>query len=186
MNVATIKILSSITTADSWRARRDKLHHLISPSLCALQRHRDDHGSPTLGLFKPGKIERVVIAPTAPDWTPQQTTLLNQQLLPFQTGPSRPLEKIPFEFRYIFRCDDAACRGHDMTCFDWEMGQSYRRWRKEYGNKWEEKFRQRYEREMIEKYDTHFYVGTMHQHPATWIIVGLFYPPRQTMGDLFG
>jgi hypothetical protein len=31
---------------------------------------------------------------------------------------------------------------------------------------------------MRDKYDTHFYVGTVHQHPATWIIVGLFYPPR--------
>ena len=41
------------------------------------------------------------------------------------------------------------------------------------------------ENEMINKYDTHFYVGTVHQHPDAWIIVGLFYPPRQTMGDLF-
>jgi hypothetical protein len=23
------------------------------------------------------------------------------------------------------------------------------------------------------------------EHPDAWIIVGLFYPPRQTMGDLF-
>jgi len=40
------------------------------------------------------------------------------------------------------------------------------------------KFRQRYETEMIQKYDTHFYVGTMHGHPQVWIIVGLFYPPK--------
>jgi hypothetical protein len=25
----------------------------------------------------------------------------------------------------------------------------------------------------------HFYVGTVHQHPHTWIIVGLFYPLKQ-------
>jgi hypothetical protein len=42
------------------------------------------------------------------------------------------------------------------------------------------------EDEMINKYDTHFYVGTVHRYPDVWIIVGLFYPPRQTMGDLFG
>lgn len=47
---------------------------------------------------------------------------------------------------------------------------------------WETPFRQRYETEMIEKNDTHFYVGTIHQHPRTWIIVGLFYPPK-TSGD---
>ncbi len=30
---------------------------------------------------------------------------------------------------------------------------------------------------MIEKKDTHFFMGTMHGHPGVWIIVGLFYPP---------
>jgi hypothetical protein len=51
---------------------------------------------------------------------------------------------------------------------------------------WESKFRQRYEDEMINRYDTHFYVGTVHKFPASWIIVGLFYPPRPAMNDLFG
>jgi hypothetical protein len=60
-----------------------------------------------------------------------------------------------------------------------------RRWRQEYPNNWEEKFRLRFEREMIEKYDTHFFVGTVHQHPKNWIVVGLFYPPRPVMADLF-
>jgi hypothetical protein len=69
-----------------------------------------------------------------------------------------------------------------MSCTDWEIGESFRRWRKEY---WESKFRQKYEDEMINKFDTHFYVGTVHKHPKEWIIVGLFYPPRQKMGDLF-
>jgi len=46
-------------------------------------------------------------------------------------------------------------------------------------------FRQRYEREMIEKNDTHFFVGNIHQHPDNWFIVGLFYPPKPTIGDLF-
>jgi hypothetical protein len=38
---------------------------------------------------------------------------------------------------------------------------------------------------MINKNDTHFYVGTVHQHPDAWIIIGLFYPPRTRIGDLF-
>jgi hypothetical protein len=73
-----------------------------------------------------------------------------------------------------------------MLCTDWEMGESYRRRRGKYGDQWEQKFRLRYENEMIDKNDTHFYVGTVHQHPDAWIIVGLFYPPRPPMGDLFG
>jgi hypothetical protein len=39
---------------------------------------------------------------------------------------------------------------------------------------------------MIEKLDTHFFVGTLHQHPNRWIIVGLFYPQYSTKGaELF-
>ena len=73
-----------------------------------------------------------------------------------------------------------------MLCTDWEMGQAYRAWRRQYGSAgWEAKFRQQFETEMIEKNDTHFFVGTIHQHPGSWIIVGLFYPPRPLMNDLF-
>lgn len=32
------------------------------------------------------------------------------------------------------------------------------------------------ETEMRDRFDTHFYVGTINQHPKEWIVVGLFYP----------
>jgi len=67
------------------------------------------------------------------------------------------------------------------------MGQSYRKWVQEYGEDgWEEKFRQRYETEMIQKKETHFFVGTLKRYPWVWIIVGLFYPPLPQQGGLFG
>src|SRR5207249_9484623 len=66
-------------------------------------------------------------------------------------------------------CNHTECPGHTAICTDWEMNESYRRWRNEYGDNWESKFRQRYESEMIDKYDTHFYVGTIHGHPHIWI-----------------
>lgn len=104
----------------------------------------------------------------------------------FEEGPIEELEKVPLKFKYQFTCHDATCTGHSLSCTDWEMGQSWRSWRDKYGpDGWEEKFRQKYDLEMIEKNDTHFYVGTVHQHPAEWIIVGLFYPPKDTQGSLF-
>ena len=45
--------------------------------------------------------------------------------------------------------------------------------------------REKYEQAMITELDTYFYVGTVHQHPKSWIIVGLFYPPYPFMGDMF-
>lgn len=62
------------------------------------------------------------------------------------------------------------------------MAEAYRQWRKKYKDGWEAKFRERFERDMIDKLDTHFYVGTLHQHPKNWMIVGLFYPPKTDPG----
>jgi hypothetical protein len=58
--------------------------------------------------------------------------------------------------------------------------------KQKYGDQWEDKFRQTYEKRMIDILDTHFFVGTLHQHPNRWIIVGLFYPPYTSeSGTLF-
>jgi hypothetical protein len=57
--------------------------------------------------------------------------------------------------------------------------------RDEYEGEWETAFRHKYERQMIDILDTHFYVGTVHRYPKEWIIVGLFYPPKPVIRDLF-
>jgi hypothetical protein len=152
--------------------------------MCRIQKERDNNGHPTLGIFRPFKIERLLIEPAAANWTDAQLDTLQQDSL-FEKAPKQTLEKIPFDFRYEFRCGDVDCNGHKMLCTDWEMGQAYRDWRAKYGDQWEAKFRQRFEHEMIEKNETHFFVGTVHQHPGSWIIVGLFYPPKQATADLF-
>jgi hypothetical protein len=148
-----------------------------------LQDERDANGCPTLGLIKP-QIERLVIEPCSTEWTAKQLDALRQTSL-FHKPPATELEEIPFDFSYEFRCRKLFCNGHKMICTDWEMGESCRQWRAKYDDNWEAAFRQRYETEMIEKFDTHFYVGNLHQRPNAWIVVGLFYPPHQQMGDLF-
>jgi hypothetical protein len=182
-SIDTIQIVSEVNTDRQWRERRRILGPLMSRSLCHLQRERDANGSPTLGLFRPKRIKRLLIRPDSPTWTPEQQTILRQDQMSLfgQNAPNTMLEKVPFDFRYEFECDDPQCTGHDLTCTDWEMGAAWRSWRR-YGGQWEEKFRLRFEEEMIEKNDTHFYVGTVHRFPASWIIVGLFYPPRERPG----
>jgi len=152
--------------------------------MCEIQRERDQNKFPTLGIFKPAEIKKLVIEEGDENWSPKQELALRQGHF-FDKPPPKTLEKVPFNFKYQFRCDDPACKWHEMTCTDWEMGESYRRWRKDYGSDWERAFREKYENQMIHKFDTHFYVGTVHQHPGSWIIVGLFYPPRRKTRDLF-
>lgn len=171
-----IKILTELSASD-WKARREIIEPLRAHCLCCLVRDRNANQRPTLGFFRPRKIERLIItAEDDPNWTPAQIAILEQGHL-FAEKPKQQLEKIPYKFQYKFLCDEDTCTGHTLTCTDWEIAEAWRKWKTKYGDKWEDKFRQRFEREMIEKYDTHFFVGTVHAHPGTWIIVGLFYPP---------
>jgi|ERR1700685_1375734 hypothetical protein len=177
-----------LPTDDAWRARKGVVLPLLSHCMCCLAKQRDAEMQPTLGIIRPESIVRLRISPAdLPDWTDAQLAMLRQQHF-FAEAPKQELQKIPLVFRYEFRCPEDTCRSHTLMCTDWEMGQSYRQWKADYGDGWEETFRQRYERDMIQKRDTHFYVGTVASHPNRWIIIGLFYPPRQIdtgQGNLF-
>jgi hypothetical protein len=148
------------------------------------EKERDTNKHPTLGIFRPKSIDRLEIKAVSPSWTQAELAALRQIDL-FRTKPKTELEKVPYEFRYEFHCEEDSCSGHKLTCTDWEMGAAWRTWSKKYGDQWEEKFRLRFEKEVIEKYDTHLHVGTVHQHPGSWIIVGLFYPPKSPNPKLF-
>ena len=179
INMDSLEIVSGpIPTSDGWQQRKDLLYPLRAHCLCCLMEEQQAHGAPTLGLFRPHAITRFSIERDAkPDWTPRELAILNQASM-FDNAPLGSLEKIPYRFYYHFRCDHATCNEHRLSCFDWEMGQSYRKWRRDYRSHWQAKLRERYETWMILKRDTHFYVGTVRQHPNSWIIVGLFYPPK--------
>ncbi len=178
LDIDSIKIVSGpLPSTRNWERRKEAVFPLKAHCLWCLKAIRDKQGYPTLGIFKPAEIGRLIIEPDEAEWTPEQLAKLRQHTL-FNTMPTTELEKIPYRFKYEFRCPESGCPGHSLTCTDWELGQSWRRWRWKYGSDWESKFRQKFETEMIKKNDTHFYVGTLHRHQANWIIVGLFYPRK--------
>ena len=179
VNLDSLQILGKPLPAKRyWQPRMDIISPLKSHCLCCLKRARDRDGRPTLGFYQPKRIKRFVIRPDDPEWSATDLAKLSQSAM-FDTSPSRPLEKIPYKFRYQVFCDESTCRGHDMSCTDWEIGEAYRKWRSKYGSGWEGKFRQKFECDMISRFDTHLFVGTVSSHPANWIIVGLFYPLRK-------
>ena len=181
----SIEVLSPpLSTANYWQARKEYVFPLRKHCLCCIKRECETNHHPTLGIFRPMRIKRLLIESASPTWTNEQLQKLRQVDL-FKTSPTTELEKVPYKFQYEFVCADDSCNGHTVGCTDWEMGALWRRCRTDYGDRWEEKFRQKYEREMIEKNDTHFFVGTHHQFPNTWMIVGLFYPPRTAQTNLF-
>lgn len=177
-NLDDMRVVSEVLgTRNSWSDRRAVVMPLRDESMCELQRIGSRPEGQTLGLVRARSIRRLQIEETDPSWTEEQIARLKQENM-FYKSPKEPLEKIPFIFSYEYLCDDSVCNGHTMSCNDWEMLQAYRRWSDQYGVNWESEFRGKFEQEMSEKYDTHFFVGTHSRFPNTWMIVGLWYPPK--------
>jgi len=189
VDVDSLEIVSdAIGTDDAWRARKDLVLPHRAHCLCCLKKERDARKEPTLGIVRPGAVQGLVLEPVEAEWSADELASLRREQEQggfFKTPPVSELEKVPFNFKYAFTCAESACKGHHLNCTDGELGASWRSWRARYGDEWEAKFRQRYERDMIERLDTLFFVGTLKAHPAQWNIVGLFYPPKTT-GNLFG
>ncbi len=80
-------------------------------------------------------------------------------------------------FKYHYLCPGPECKGHRMQCEDWELFAALRSWRERYGESelWE-KLRGKFYDWMWGKRDLYFYLGT-HSRWATWMIIGVYYPP---------
>jgi hypothetical protein len=178
VDLDSIQPLEVLPTYDNWQARKKIVLPLACPSLCYLQ--NQDNKAATLGFFKPRTINELIIEPEEnPHWTEQEIAVLTQQSM-FERKEVKPLEKIPLKFKYRFYCDYLQCKGHTLSITDWEIGEAYRKWSRVYGANWESYFRKRFENEVIYSFDTWFYVGTTRAHPDVWIIVGLFYPHKES------
>ncbi|MEU8926122.1 hypothetical protein AB0D10_35190 [Kitasatospora sp. NPDC048545] len=90
----------------------------------------------------------------------------------------RPLEWVPYEFRYRFHCDNDACRGHDMGLHDWEAGQSWRKFRRNYpAHRLTDVLREHWWSRMVTPdRATHFFVGNIAARPRTFMLLGVFNP----------
>jgi hypothetical protein len=176
VDVNSIKILGEpLSTENAWETRKKYVLPLMSPSLCYLQRTLPETGN-TIGIFKPRIIQKLVVQRDTLDWTPAEREKLFQPTV-HDHLPFAPLEKIPYKFSYKFECQEQGCKGHELLCVDWELGESWRQWKRKYGDDWYWPLIKRYETDMALIKDTCFYVGTVHQYPSSWIIIGLFYPP---------
>jgi hypothetical protein len=185
-NVDSIQLLGEpLSTARHWAARKDMVFRHPVRTMEELYDLQDNDGT-SLGLVRPAKVEELLVVPDADKWKEEWEADLAQIRL---LGPQRkPLKKIPFKFRYQFRCRDARCKGHVMSMGDWELGALYLNELDRLGsaeaaassvkNKF---FNQLCGRSV----DTHFFVGTVAQF-GTWIVLGTFYPPLQPVQkDLF-
>jgi hypothetical protein len=175
----SIRILSYLgTSAKDWEQRKAIVFSMPSLTLCELKKAEADSGT-SLGLIKPSQIKFIIGKRPMSD-TEKRASAYAQ--LGFFKKAKNSIEEIPYIFYYRFKCEsDSACSGHELSINDWEINQAFRDWRNKYNpeglllKKIEERWSALAN---VEKNNVNFYVGNLHAHPKTFIILGTFSPKK--------
>jgi hypothetical protein len=176
-NVDSIQRVDKITSdKGTWARRWQFVAPVMLESMCELQRRQAEQGT-SLGAFRPGEVLDLEVDDAA-SWSTAQEGQLDQPSL-FLPDKTR-LARIPHRFRYRYRCDDDGCNGHRQSIVDWELGALWRNVSRQQDD--EEALRlvrQRWLDEMCgpEK-DTVFFAGNQHQHPGSFLVLGVFWPKK--------
>lgn len=127
----SIEILGYIPPGKKYLGEREKhFMPMVSPHLEVLMKLKDERKL-SLGAFKPKIVTDFIIEEGDQDWSQSQIESLSRQDL-FETEPKTTLQKVPYNFRYKFECDNPECRGHSMVIIDWEVNQAYRQFKATY------------------------------------------------------
>lgn len=179
VRAGSIKLLEHINTErTTWKKRKSIVFKLPVKSMCQVLEDAEDHNL-SLGFIKPDKITF--------DWSKQSVSDKEQReacyaQLGFFNKDKDAIEKIPFRFYYQFYCPRVSdCPGHKLSIIDWEIGQAYRNWRSNYPD--EEILLNKIKDQWlnitdITMKDAYFFVGNMNRLRKTFMVLGVFYPPK--------
>jgi len=181
----SFELLDVVESKRSWRDRWQWIRPTIGPSMCELVRLQNSSGV-SLGCIKPRQVLDFAVAPADAEWKATKKSVMDQ--MPLFDPISTKLEKVPFVFRYKYLCEDTNCRGHSQSVIDWELMELYRKLRAS-GLGHEEllaKVREKFLDELcgVSK-DTHFFVGNHSRFPASFMVLGVFWPPKSQQSEMF-
>lgn len=182
----SIVLGNKIHTTNQWQERRRYVENHNKGSLEDLEELHTKHGT-SLGLIIPRQVNDFIAEPVDPEWEPDKLSMLKLKsgtnLFSSTTKAIRILEKVPYKFSYKFYCNHSKCNGHKLQILDWEVAQSFRKWKKQYKSEHIalDKMRQKYLIEFQQK-DLSFILGTIRSMDrfGTFSIIGLFYPPKKS------
>jgi hypothetical protein len=163
--------------------RREWIEPTLSPSMCEIQKSQSQMGK-SLGVFRPKEIVDFLIVDSSPEWSGRKQAALDQLTL-FDERTTQ-LEKIPFVFKYKYVCNDDRCKGHSQSIIDWELMELYRNVRDEASDTQDikAKIRAKYLDQICgSKRDTFLFVGNHSRFPNTFMVLGVFWPPKPTDRD---
>jgi hypothetical protein len=179
----TLSLHETISPDNAWARRRRLVSNLYEVSMCELvEANRAGSGprTPSLAVVRPSEPPRLEITERAPEqlseWRRRAAGVAARVSLFEDPEDRKPdFEVVPWRFRYGYRCVAPDCPGHHQTIVDWEALALWRKVR--YRTNWQELMRQKFERELWTGRDTVLFVGNQEQHPASFLVLGIFWPP---------
>lgn len=173
----SIEILDHLNAYKKWARRRKILIPTASCSFCDITKNVSQNKS--LGMFKPCDISFFWKKAILKNVEKRKASYAQLSLFDKR---KQEIEQIPFDFYYKFKCDNfSSCPGHNLLIIDWELKESYRKWRHLYKSeklllemikkKW-------YDDMCSDKCDTYFFVGNQRRFVNQFMVLGLFYPRK--------
>jgi len=177
-----------LSTKNKWAARKEWVMPLVSESMCEIQRKQEKDGT-SMGVFKPAEVYDVLQdEEEQKEWSDSDLSKLQQQDL-FRPNEKPLLEKLPYRWRYHYRCSDPDCKGHKQKIIDWEIGALYRNLKNNGVTDPDEihaAVRKRFLDELCgPDKDTYFFTGNMARYPQNFLVLGVFYPKIERQMTLF-
>jgi hypothetical protein len=183
----------TIGSGSSWPERWAFIEPLIAPSLESVK-SIDASERPSLTIIKPQDYEFLISEHKNKEYTPKERrkligTLGFDTLFGDRLNQHFVLEKIPWKFQYRWTCCEECKSPHTSFFEDWEIGESYRKWRLDYSDDTtlREKLRYRYADEPRAKNNLYLVLGTHSRFRDTWLVIGHFRPQafqRSTVSQL--
>jgi len=160
-----------------WEERKRILERALSPSLEELKA-KFEVDRTSLGLIKP-EVNSLKFILSKPVEEIEIDVMKKIQLNLFGEKLKK-VDVIEKAFSYQYKCGGENCNGHKMICEDWELLEAFRKYKKTYPTpeEVEQNLRYKFYEEKLSKSELYFIVGTYWKYP-TWLIIGLFYPPKQ-------
>ena len=181
----SIKLLGEpLGTAHQWRERRQLIDPLPHHTLKALEALYEEDRT-TIGILRPSAIHDIVIEEDDRAWKGSWQSI-HDQLRLFPDMVVKELRKLPWKWSFVFSCADSP-KPHKRMIEDWEVGALYLKEAARLGDerKAAESVRSKYLHTVCAKdRDVRFFMGTRFPY-NTWLIIGVFWPPRVPQMELF-
>lgn len=171
-----------ISARDNWGHRKRHVLKNVAPSMEALW-NQNESDATSLGIVAPAEILDVTISADDREWSPAAANEMRQySLFADPARNDRLLRKVPYRFRYHFRCADTHCNTHRLSIIDWELTALY--WKLIDGGESEDATCRKVKAKFLDEIcssqnEPHFFVGNTLENKKTWLVLGVIYPKRE-------